>query len=127
MNTAAVTGWPDFQDALRYETLAMMQTRSVPAGITGTTNQEKTVNKKTASPKYLPPVKALIIECPKDLAKLTKDKLVENLTEFYQENNELARDLANHQTQVNNLKVDLKEAKKALKVLKADVVAKVSA
>lgn len=95
-------------------------TRSVPAGITGTTNQEKIVNKKTA-PKYLPPVKPIIIECSKDLAKLTKDKLVEKLTEFYQENNLLSADLAASQTQVNNLKVDLKEAKKALKAAKAVV------
>lgn len=78
------------------------------------------MNAKTQKkPKYPPPVKAIIIDPPKNLAKLKKEELLEKLLGFYQENNQIAKDLAAAQTTVNNLKVDLKTAKTELKALKA--------
>ena len=71
------------------------------------------------APKYLPPVKAVIIKLPSDLAKWTKEDLVAKVQWLVEEHNFISTGFAAAQTKVNNLNVDLKSAKAELKAAKA--------
>lgn len=96
-------------------------TRKVPAGITGTTNkpERKTMStKKAKKSKYPAPAKPVPFSRKPDLAKLTKDALVQYAMQA--ENSIIGhRDtIAELQTRIAIQKVDLKLAKAKIKSLK---------